>query len=49
MADKVQESLRYNGIPKQVSRKDFNCYIDPHLKKRIKGPKLTKVWTIFQT
>ena len=29
----------YNGIPKQVSRKDFNRYILPHLKKRIKGPK----------
>ncbi len=39
MVDKVQESLRYNGIPKQVSRKDFNRYIKPHLKKRIKGPK----------
>ena len=30
---------RYNGIPKQVSRKDFNRYILPHLKKRVKGPK----------
>ncbi len=39
MVDKVQEPLRYNGIPKQVSRKDFNRYIKPHLKKRIKGPK----------
>ena len=29
---------RYNGIPKQVSRKDFNAYISPHLSKRIKGP-----------
>ena len=33
-----QETPRYNGIPKQVSRKDFNRYILPHLKKRIKGP-----------
>jgi len=30
---------RYNEIPKQVSRKDFNRYISPHLQKRIKGPK----------
>lgn len=39
MKDKTQESLRYNGIPKQVSRKVFNQYIKPHLSKRIKGPK----------
>lgn len=29
----------YNGIPKQVSRKDFNKYIDPHLSRPKKGPK----------
>ncbi len=29
----------YNEIPKQVSRKDFNQHIKPHLKKRMKGPK----------
>ena len=34
-----KETPRYNGIPKQVSRKDFNRYILPHLSKRIKGPK----------
>ena len=34
-----KETPRYNGIPKQVSRKDFNQYILPHLSKRIKGPK----------
>ena len=34
-----EKSPRYNGIPKQVSRKDFNRYILPHLKKRVKGPK----------
>ena len=34
-----EKSPRYNGIPKQVSRKDFNRYILPHLSKRIKGPK----------
>ena len=34
-----EKSPRYNGIPKQVSRKDFNHYILPHLKKRVKGPK----------
>ena len=37
-AESQQETPRYNGIPKQVSRKDFNRYIRPHLKKRIKGP-----------
>ena len=53
MAEATQkETPRYNGIPKQVSRKDFNRYILPHLSKRIKGPKpklsfYTKVWTIF--
>ena len=39
MTTESEKSLRYNGIPKQVSRKDFNRYILPHLKKRIKGPK----------
>ena len=34
-----KEPPRYNGIPKQVSRKDLNEYILPHLSKRIKGPK----------
>ena len=34
-----KQSPRYNGIPKQVSRKDFNRYILPHLSKRLKGPK----------
>ena len=34
-----KETPRYNSIPKQVSRKDFNRYILPHLSKRIKGPK----------
>ena len=28
-----------NEIPKQVSRKDFNKYINPHLSKPKKGPK----------
>ena len=37
-AESQQETPIYNGIPKQVSRKDFNRYILPHLKKRIKGP-----------
>lgn len=31
--------LVYHAIPKQVSLKDFNRYIKPHLKKRHKGPK----------
>ena len=39
MADTTQKSPRYNGIPKQVLRKDFNRYILPHLSKRFKGPK----------
>jgi len=35
-----EKSPRYKGIPKQVSRKDFNRYIwFPHLSKRVKGPK----------
>ena len=40
-SDDRQDSkiLKYNGIPKQVSCKDFNRYIEPHLKKPIKGPK----------
>jgi transposase len=33
------KQLRYNEIPKQVSRKDFNRYISSHLRKRTKGPK----------
>ena len=28
-----EEKLIYNEIPKQVSRKDFNKYISPHLSK----------------
>ena len=33
MAETTQkETSRYNGIPKQVSRKDFNKYILPHLR-----------------
>lgn len=39
MTDATQKSPRYNGIPKQVSRKDFNRYILPHLSKCVKGPK----------
>jgi len=34
-----QQALQYNSLPKQVSRKDFNRYINPHLKKRFQGPK----------
>lgn len=32
-------SFIYHRIPTKVSRKDFNRYIDPHLKKPKKGPK----------
>jgi len=34
-----EKKLIYNEIPKQVSRKDFNKYIVPHLRKPKKGPK----------
>jgi len=34
-----KKKLKYNEIPKQVSRKDFNKYIKPHLTKPNKGPK----------
>jgi transposase len=34
-----EKKLIYNKIPKQVSRKDFNKYINPHLRKPKKGPK----------
>ena len=34
-----EKKLIYNEIPKQVSRKDFNKYIKPHLSKPKKGPK----------
>jgi transposase len=32
-------SFVYHRIPTKVSRKDFNRYIDPHLKKPKTGPK----------
>ena len=34
-----EKKLIYNEIPKQVSRKNFNKYINPHLSKPKKGPK----------
>jgi transposase len=34
-----EKKLVYNEIPKQVSRKNFNKYIKPHLRKPKKGPK----------
>jgi len=33
-----REKPIYNEIPKQVLRKDFNKYINPHLRKPMKGP-----------
>ena len=39
MANETQASPKYNCIPKQVCRKDFNHYILPHLSKCVKGPK----------
>ena len=34
-----QGSLPYNTLPTRVSRKEFNRFINPHLRKPIKGPK----------
>ena len=34
-----EKKLIYNEIPKQISRKNFNKYINPHLSKPKKGPK----------
>ena len=34
-----ENQLKYNEIPKQVSRKDFNKHINPHLRRPKKGPK----------
>ena len=34
-----KEKQIYNEIPKQVTRKDFNKYINPYLRKPVKGPK----------
>jgi len=34
-----QGSFQYNKLPIKVSRKEFNQYIRPHLRKPIKGPK----------
>lgn len=33
------EKLLFNTLPKQVSRKEFNQHINPHLYKPVKGPK----------
>ena len=43
-----EKKLIYNEIPKQVSSKDFNKYINPHLRKPKKGPKpKLSVYKIF--
>jgi len=42
MATKVnypQGPFQYNKLPIKVSRKEFNQYIKPHLRKPIKGPR----------
>lgn len=39
MTNETDKKPIYNGIPKQVSRKDFNKYINPHLSRPKKGPK----------
>ncbi len=47
----AMSSFVYNRIPTKVSRKDFNRYIDPHLKRPKIGPKpkprSTKSFTTF--
>ena len=39
---KENKRLAYNTLPKQVSRKEFNCYISHHLSRGKRGPK-TKI------
>lgn len=39
MTNETDKKPIYNEIPKQVSRKDFNKYINPHLSRPKKGPK----------
>ena len=39
MENNDTEQLRYNSLPKQVARRDFNRHILPHLKGRVKGPR----------
>jgi hypothetical protein len=44
----AMSSFVYNRIPTKVSRKDFNRYIDPHLKRPKTGPKPTlSLYKIF--
>jgi transposase len=35
---KYKKQFKFNNLPKHVSRKDFNKYISPHLRKPVKGP-----------
>lgn len=35
---KYKKQFKFNELPKKVSRKDFNRYISPHLRKPVKGP-----------
>ena len=37
--NKTNINKEFNSLPKKVSRKDFNRYIAPYLKKPLKGPK----------
>lgn len=39
MKTETNRKVIYNQIPKRVSRKDFNKYINPYLRKPKKGPK----------
>lgn len=39
MSTTVRKALRYNTLPIRVSRKEFNQYVNPFLRKPIKGPK----------
>ena len=39
MTDTNEKQLNFNCLPKQVSLRNFNRYIKPHLSTRHKGPK----------
>ena len=39
MANTTERQVNFTCLPKQVSLKDFNRHIKPHLSKRHKGPK----------
>lgn len=44
-----QQGLKYNKLPKKVSRKEFNRYIAPYLKNRLKALNQRFPFTRFST